>query len=121
MLLPAIDHDSTETIVEAVTDDGLAVESVLTPALEATVTAQALSPLVREMVATGRSDIYVSTERLPCYLGLADDGRVQVGVADDDGLPRALLETTDEAVREWGETLYEQYRADARHKPVEDF
>lgn len=121
LLLPAIGRDSTAAIVEEVTERGLEVETVVTPDLEATMESEAFAAQIREMGATGRSTIYVSPDPVPCYLGLADDGRVQVGVADDDGLPRALLETPDEAVREWAEALYGEYRSGARHKPAKAF
>lgn len=120
-LLPATDRESTATIVEEVTERGLEAETVVSPGVEATFEADEFAPLVREMVATGRSTIYVSPDPLPFYLGLADDGRVQVGLADDDGLPRALLETTDDAIREWAERVYADHLERARHKSFEEF
>lgn len=120
-LLPATDLESTETIVEQVTEHGLEAETVVSPGLEPTFESGDFAPLIREMVASGRSPIYVSPDPLSFYLGLADDGRVQVGVADDEGLPRALLETTDDDVREWAERVYDDRRAAARHKPLEEF
>lgn len=121
VLLPAIERDSTETLVEQVTDRGLTVESVVSPDVEATMESEEFAPLMREKGRTGRSTVYVAQDPCPFYLGLADDGRTQVGLADDDGLPRALLETTDDAVREWGEQIYQRYRDDARRKPVSEF
>lgn len=121
ILLPAIDLESTEAIVEQVTERGLAVETVVSPGVASTMEQEAFAPLMREMVATGRAPIFVTGDRLPCYLGLAQDGRVQVGLADDDGLPRALLETTDEEVREWAESVYGEFRQRARRKSAAEF
>lgn len=121
VLLPAVELDSTKTLVEQVTDRGLDVESVVTPTVEATFEDDPYAPLMQETIETGRSTVYVTPDDLPFYLGLADDDRTQVGLAGQDGLPRALLETTDEDVREWAEDVYEDYRESARRKPVEDF
>jgi len=120
-LLPAIELDSTETLHEQVTERGLTVEAVVSPDVEATMESAEFAPLMREKGRTGRSTVFVAAEPCPFYLGLADDDRTQVGLADDDGLPRALLETTDDAVRAWGERVYRRYREDARRKPASEF
>lgn len=121
VLLPAVELDSTKTLVDQVTDRGLEAESVVPESVEATFEGEPYAPLMRETIETGRSTVYVTPDELPFYLGLADDGLVQVGLADDDGLPRALLETTDADVREWAEDVYEDYRESARRKPIEEF
>lgn len=64
--------------------------------------------------------MYVAESALPFYLGISGDGRIQVGIADEEGFPRPLLETTDETIREWAEEIYESYRDGARHKPIDD-
>ncbi len=121
ILLPAIDLDSTNTITEQVTERGLEVETVVSPGVESTLESDEFAPILREKLGTGRSTISVAHDTLPFYLGLADDGRIQIGVADDEGFPRALLETTDETTREWGETVYQEYREQARPKPIQEF
>ncbi|WP_135821183.1 helix-turn-helix transcriptional regulator [Halostella litorea] len=121
LFLPSIDMEGTKLITERVTEGGLEAETVIAPGLEATVESDDFGPLLREKVATGRSDVYVAESDLGFYLGLADDGTVQIGVEDGDGLPRALVETADARVREWAEETYERYRADARPKPAEEF
>ncbi|WP_121820627.1 helix-turn-helix transcriptional regulator [Halostella salina] len=121
LFLPSIDMEGTKLIAEQVTDGGLDAETLIAPDLEATIESDEYAPLLREKVETGRSDVYVAESDLGFYLGIADDGTVQIGVEDDDGLPRALVETTDERVREWAEETYETYRANARLKPVGEF
>lgn len=121
ILLPAIDIDSTRTITEQVTERGLEVETVASPAVAATVEADEFASLIREKIRTGRSTVYVADEPLPFYLGLADDGRVQIGLADEEEIPRALLETTDDGVRAWAERRYREYRDAAEHRPAEAF
>lgn len=116
ILLPATDLESTELIAEQVTERGLDLETVVTPDVEAVLDSDEFVPLVSEMVESGNSKIFVARTTLPFYLGLADDYRVQIGLADDDGLPRVLLETTDENIREWAAGLYRDYRKQASQK-----
>ena len=121
MFLPSIDMEGTKLITERITEGGLEAETVIAPELEAVVESDEYAPLLREKVATGRSDVYVAESDLEFYLGIADGGTVQIGVEDDDGLPRVLVETTDERVRDWAESTYQKYRANARKKPAEEF
>lgn len=119
-LLPSIDLDSTGFLREQVTDGALEAETVVSSDLEPTLESSQFAPHIRAMVRTGRSTIFVASTDLPFYLGLAGDGRTQIGVEDDHGFPRALLETSDPTVREWAESVYREYRERARHKPAED-
>jgi predicted transcriptional regulator len=121
MLLPSVDLEGTKTIAEQVTEHGLEAETIVASGLEGTLESADFAPLLREKIETGRSTVLVSQAELPFYLGLADDGRVQIGVEDDEGFPRALLETTDDGVRDWADGLYREYREQARHKPAEEF
>lgn len=72
---------------------------------------------VKAVAARGRVRFYVSEEPIPTYVGLFDDD-VQIGVSDDDGVPRAMVETSDERVRRWAEDQYEAYLASA--EPLRD-
>ncbi|QLG48823.1 hypothetical protein [Natrinema halophilum] len=119
--LLSIDFGGTKMITEQVTQHGLEVETVVTPTLEATIESDQYASLIREKMETGRSTMFVSQQRLPFYLGLAYDGRVQIGVEDDEGIPRSLLETSDETVREWVEGVYRTYRESVRRKSLEEF
>lgn len=121
ILLPATDLESTELITKQVTQRGLDVETMVSPGVEAVLEADEFVPLVTEMLGSGHSKILVARTALPFYLGLADDQYVQIGLADDDGLPRALLETVDEDIWEWAESLYIGYRELARTKPAAEF
>lgn len=121
ILLPATDLDSTKTITEQVTERGLEVETVVSPGVESKFESPEFAPLLRTKLQTERSTLFVARDDLPFYLGLADDGRVQIGVADEEGLPRALLETTDERVGEWAESVYHDYREQARRRSASEF
>ncbi|MEF8778564.1 MAG: hypothetical protein V5A36_06615 [Natronomonas sp.] len=121
VMLPSVDLDGAKTITERVLQHGLEVETIVAPGLEATFESDEFAPLLRRMVETGRSPIFVSQTEIPFYLGLADDSRVQIGVEDDEGFPRSLLETTDETVRAWAEEVYQAHLEKAERKSAEDF
>lgn len=121
VLLPATDLESTRTVTEAVTEDGLELETVVSPSVESTFETPEFKSLLREGMSTGRSSVLVSPTALPYYLGLADNDHVQIGVADDEGIPRALLETTDDDVRRWADGVYSEYRNAAESRQADDF
>lgn len=121
ILLPSIDLEGTKTVAEQVSEHELEAETIVSPGLETTLESDEFAPLLAEKIETGRSTVFVSPTEFPFYLGLADDGRVQIGVEDDEGFPRALLETTDGDVRRWATDVYRTYREDARRKPLEEF
>lgn len=120
-LLPAVDMESTETLVEQVTERGLDIETIVSPAVESVLQAEAFASQVRAMIRAGGLSIRVADDGVPFYLGLSDGGTVQIGLASEDGLPRALLETTDEQVYRWAEALYSEVRARNDPKTLEDF
>lgn len=112
--LPSIDLEGTKLAHERVLAGELETELVVSEAVERTIVSGEYAALFREKLATGRSTVLVSEELFPFYLGLSDDGTVQLGVEDDDGFPRALLESSSTPIREWAEDLYADYRSEAR-------
>lgn len=111
--LPLVGLHAVETVHRRVTEAGVTGELVVTPDVARTFAeAEGFSGLVEETVDTGRFEVLVTDETIPFYLGLLDD-RVQVGV-DEDGDPRALLESTNEEVRAWAERTYEELKDGAR-------
>jgi predicted transcriptional regulator len=68
--------------------------------------------LVEGMIATGRFDLYIYGGTIPYFLGVFDE-TVQIG-ADEDGEPRAILETDSAKVLKWAENKYEEYRQQAK-------
>lgn len=121
LLLPAVDLESTETLTEQVTNRGLEVESIVSLDVESTLESDAFASLMRENAETGRSTVLVADQQPPFYLGLANGSRTQIGLADDEGIPRALLETTDREVWEWANGVYQECRDRAREKSFEEF
>ncbi|WP_225333465.1 helix-turn-helix transcriptional regulator [Halomicrobium urmianum] len=111
--LPAIERDGTELVHDRITAGELTASIVVSPAVSETVRSDPFEELLREQLATGRLDVFVSPDPLPYYLGLPDEDGVEIGGMDDDGIPRALLQSTNDDLRRWGEETFESARADA--------
>lgn len=120
-LLPSLDIEGTRVVHERIQSGEFEAEIVVPAGLEPTLTTGEYATLFREQIRTGRLTVRVHDGDLPFYLGLGDDGTVQVGVEDDDGFPRALLATDSDDVRAWAESVYRDFRDRARVKPVEEF
>lgn len=64
---------------------------------------------VRELVATGRAEIYVYAGPIDTQFIVTED-RVLFLIADDDGAVQGLVETTDPAIRPWAESRFADHR-----------
>ncbi len=118
-LLPSIDLQMAQRMHDRVLNAELDMEILLSPGLEETVSTEPFAPVLHEQVADGSLRLFVCEQQAPFYLGLTHD-LVQIGVEDDEGFPRALLETDSPAVREWAEDVYASFREQARPKPPEE-
>lgn len=108
-VLPVTGLHPFETAHGRVVDGEMAAEAVVTPTVARTVRGNdEFADLLADLRETSRFDLFVTDDDVPFYLGLLDDV-VQVGV-DEDGEPRALLESTNDEVRAWAERTYEQFR-----------
>ena len=116
-LLPSVDLEGTEVAYEEMKAGRLETELIVPPRIKETMGNHEYTPLLREHIAAGRLVLRVAEHVPEFHLGLADDGIVQIGVEDDSGLPRALVETTDPDVRSWGEEIYSEYRAQSTTVP----
>lgn len=121
MLLPSIDLQLVRGSDDRLKNGDLELELLVSPEMEETISTGEFASVLREQIESGSMTVLVSTESVPFYLGLSGSGTVQVGVEDDEGFPRAVLETDAEALQSWCETVYQQFRADARLKPAEEF
>jgi predicted transcriptional regulator len=121
MLLPSIDRQLVGSTEERVKQGDLELELLVSPGMEETVTGEAFADVLGPQVESGNMTVLVADEPAPFYLGLGDDGLVQLGVEDDEGFPRALVESDGEDLRRWAESVYERFRADAREQPLEAF
>jgi predicted transcriptional regulator len=121
MLLPSIDLQLVRSVQDRVVGGDLSIELLVPASMEATLADEEFAPVLREQIAAGGTTVRVCDRGPSFYLGLGDDGTVQVGVEDDEGFPRALLETDATDLRAWAESVYDQYRDGSRVKPVDEF
>jgi hypothetical protein len=112
-LLPAVGLPAMTVARDRVVDGGCRQELIYGREIAATVRSQPeYGRLIDEMLEAKSCELYVADRRVEFYLGLFEDG-VQLGVENDDGVPRALVETDAEEVREWAERTYDRYRSRA--------
>ena len=111
-LFPSMSIESVRLVHERRLDSGFETESVVSSDVAEMMHHEPFAPLLSELLSSGHHTIHVA-EDVPMYLGIADGTTVQIGVEDDDGIPRALLETTNESVRTWAESMFSKYTASA--------
>lgn len=112
-VLPATGVDPLETSREAI-DDGAAFDLLLAESVAESVrTDRALADAFASIVDRPSVSVSVVDRDVPVYLGVVDR-TVQIGVHDDTGLPAALLESTDDRVREWALERFDALRREAR-------
>jgi predicted transcriptional regulator len=116
-LLPAIGRRAMESAVERARD-GAVHELVVGPDVADTLGSPAYRSLLETLLDTGRCRVRIADRTPPYFLGIFD-GRVQIGVADERGVPQALVETGDEAVRSWAVDRYEAAEAAATPLDIE--
>ena len=121
MLLPSIDLQVAKTVEEPVVAGDLDIELLVSPGMEDTIAAGDFAETLRHQIAAGGMTVLVADEPAPFYLGLSGEGLVQIGVEDDEGFPRALVESDDEDLREWAVEVYDSIRGTAREKPAAEF
>jgi predicted transcriptional regulator len=104
---------SLETGADRAVAGDQAVEAVVTPAVVEALRADPdLATVSREMLATDRSNLYLSTEEVPYVFIVADD-RVNVVLFDDEDAARAVVASEEPRVEEWASETFERYRAAA--------
>lgn len=94
-----------ENIVESGAEGKLIVESGVAEVLTSKT---AFAELTEEMLATGRFELFVCDDSIPYFVGVFDDDVVQIGV-DEDGEPRAMIETNQRDVRTWATERLDEY------------
>ncbi|MEF8757735.1 MAG: hypothetical protein V5A23_07780 [Halobacteriales archaeon] len=121
MLLPAVSPRLMDESAELLRDGALEMELVVSASVAATFRSD-LTDRLTDLRSTGNFEVYEVGGAVPFYLGLVD-GDVQIGVSDDDGIPRAIAESDADRVRSWAEATYESYRTAAEpwnpDEPVE--
>lgn len=111
-ILPFTGLHAQEAAYERVVHEGargeLVVNSHVADTLE---TNPQYRDIAEELVATGRFDIYKYEGSIPYAINILDE-TVQLVAADGDE-PRAMLESDAEAVFDWAERTYEEYKRQA--------
>ena len=74
---------------------------------------------LRELLECERAAIYVYEGGIPYVMVITDDV-VMFGLSDDEGTPRAIVETDDDTVYSWAEATIEDYREASRSLARED-
>lgn len=108
LLLPIVGVEPMKTLRRQLRN-GARCESIVAPPLADTFRSdEQYAALIEGLRRTGDFTIEVADEPIPYYVGLVDD-TVQIGVEDENGMPRALLETESEEAIEWAKRTYERY------------
>lgn len=109
-LLPAIGLPAMSVARDCVIEGDTRQELVYSPEIQSTLqTDPQYRKLVEEMIGCDNCRMFVSEREIRYYLGLCEE-RIQIGVEDDDGMPKALVETNRNEIREWATRTYRSYR-----------
>lgn len=114
-VLPAVSGQSMEASADRILAGDLEMEVVVTPAVAETLLTD-LADKFAPLRDCEHHTTHVYDGEVPYFLGLVDDA-VQIGVSDDEGIPRALAVTTSDRVGEWAESTWEDHVAAA--EPLE--
>ena len=74
----------------------------------------------RDMLESGRAKFHHYEGPIP-HVTIITGGTVNIRLADREGAPSALLQSTDEEVRTWAATTFEDYRSQAHPLDPETF
>jgi predicted transcriptional regulator len=109
VIQPLASLHAMETAYDRIVNEGATGATVVESSVAAMFQSNSnYAELVEEMIATERFDLFVYDGTIPYYIGVFDE-TVQIGV-DEDGIPRAILETDSPEVRKWAESKYEEYK-----------
>lgn len=107
--VPFLGLHATEAVHESVVDGDATVELVAGPrVVETLLEAPGYAELAADLQAADGFTLSRAPADVPFYVGVLDDV-VQVGV-DEDGEPRALIESTTPAVRDWARAKIDSFR-----------
>lgn len=119
-ILPSVGRDAVEITSKRAKNGDAEYEVVVKEGcVDVLVSDQMYARHLEDVVGTGRYSIFVFNGDIPYYLGVLDE-RVQIGVEGDDGIPRALVETDSEPVREWAQEKITWYRQRSKQFRMSD-
>lgn len=112
LVLPLVGLHGMQAVHEVVLEEGAESEAVVTPGVAETFQSNPdYAPLYDDLAATDRFQVFVYDGTIPYFVGIFDE-IVQIGV-DEDGEPRALLETEAAKVRDWAEDVFRSYKRES--------
>ncbi len=113
-VLPAVGLPAMRTAYERVIEDECWQEIIVPEDVLRTLTSTpTYRELLDDMLETGRLNVFMCEEMCQFYLGLTDTV-IQIGVQDDEGMPRGLIELESHEARQWAEGIYERYMEHSR-------
>lgn len=112
LVLPLVGLHGFQAVHDVVLGGGGESEAVVASSVAETIRSNPeYAPLYEELATSDRFSVYVYDGEIPYFVGILDT-TVQVGV-DEDGEPRALLETKAAEVRQWAENRFQSFKQDA--------
>ncbi|WP_459191749.1 helix-turn-helix transcriptional regulator [Halosimplex sp. J119] len=116
-VLPLVGLHAVETAHERIIEDGADHQFVVDPGVaERLRTDENYLPLFRELQARAEPTFLRYGGEIPYFVGIFDDEFVQIGV-DDEGTPRALVETNDADALAWARDTIKRFQRQADSLP----
>ncbi|WP_435180696.1 helix-turn-helix transcriptional regulator [Halorussus sp. AFM4] len=112
-ILPLVGLHAMEVTRDRILDGSARIEFIGTSSVIDTLrNSSDYRPIYDDLLGSDRFELYATDEEVRYYLGVLDD-IVQIGV-DEDGEPRALLETENSEVHRWARDTYAEHLSRAR-------
>lgn len=112
-LLPGTGTEAWEAAVESSDAGEFTATIIVTPSVAETLRNDPVyADKIEILFERDVLELYVYDGPIPYHLSRLDQF-VQLVVTDDEGIPRALVETGSDRVGEWADTKFESYRAQA--------
>lgn len=109
-ILPIVGLHALEAACEQVIEHGADHEMIVEPGIAETLQSnEKYRPLYRKLSQQETVTIHIYDGTIPYFVGIFDDEIVQIGV-DQDGEPRALVETDRQEVQAWADETFEAYK-----------
>ncbi|WP_137286315.1 helix-turn-helix transcriptional regulator [Halorussus salinisoli] len=97
-----------DIVGEPLVQGEMAFEAVATPRVYETITNDSRMAVAFRELANAEDVTFFVTDDVPFVLHVVDDS-VLIGLVDDDGTPRAAIESADETIHAWAIDLFETY------------
>lgn len=112
-------EEQRDRVVNASEDD-LVIESVITgDAIEQAFADRRLVGFIRDLLESGQAPVYRYDGTIPMTFATADEIAI-LAPTDEQGMPRALIETEDEVIRAWVDEQFDLYKERSTELTVDD-